>query len=158
MKSAIVYYSYSGNTKQVAETLAEYLRAKGEVACLRIKPLDEPYNFFKQGARAFKRVRAKISEPTFDLSGYDLICLGSPVWAFGPAPAMNTYLDDCQGVANKEVILFYTYGSGLGKERCADYMQELLTKKGVTNLKRFSVQQIRVKDKEYVLSAIKKII
>jgi NAD(P)H-dependent FMN reductase len=94
----------------------------------------------------------------FDLSGYDLICFGTPVWAFGPTPAMNTYLADCSGLEGKEIILFATYGSGAGKERCLNYMQNILAQKGAKGFKRFSIQQFKVNDKEFVLEKIKEII
>jgi flavodoxin len=154
MRSIIIYYSYSGNTKKVAELLSEYLRAKGEVDTIQLKGLDESDKFFAQVARALRRTRAKIAPTIFDLTKYDLICFGTPVWAFGPAPAMNTYLDNCSGVEGKEVILFTTYGSGTGNNRCLNYMQDILSKKGAREFRQFSVQQFKVEDKEFVLSKI----
>lgn len=155
MKSIVSYYSYSGNTRQVANILSEYLRGKGGVNIAELKPLYESRNFFIQAGRAFKRMRDRLEPVDFDLTNYDLICLGTPVWAFGPAPAMNTYLDKCSGLEGKEVILFTTYGSGTGNKRCLNYMQQILAKKGVKDFKRFSIQQFKVKDKEFVLSKIK---
>ena len=38
MKTAIVYYSMSGNTKYVADKIAEGIKASGEVDIIRIKP------------------------------------------------------------------------------------------------------------------------
>lgn len=157
MKSIIVYYSYSGNTKKAAQALAEYLKDKGEAELISLQPLDESNSFFGQGNRAFRHVRAKIEPAKFDLSCYDLICLGSPVWAFGPAPAMNTYLDRCSGIEGKKIILFSTYGSGTGNQRCLNYMREILSKKGAKEFKQFSIQQFKVKDKEFVLSKIKEV-
>lgn len=155
MKSTIIYYSYSGNTKKVAETLAEYLKQKSDVEIIELKALDESSNFFKQCIRAFKHRRAQIAQVNFNLSAYDLICLGSPVWAFGPAPAMNEYLDQCHGVEAKKILLFTTYGSGTGNEKCLNYMQDALSKKGGREFSRFSVQQAKVSNKEFVLAKIK---
>jgi len=154
MRSAIIYYSFTGNTKKVAGILAEYLRQKGEVELIELKPLDESKSFFGQGRRAFSHTRAKLEPVNFDLSQYDLVCFGTPVWAFAPVPAMNTYLDNCTGVEGKEAILFTTYGSGTGNERCLNYMQDALSKKGAKSFKRFSIQQFKVKNKEFVLSEI----
>lgn len=157
MKSAVIYYSYSGNTKKVVGVLTEFLSQKGKVESIELKALDESNNFFKQCQRAFKRKKAKIQEVNLNLSNYDLICFGTPVWAFGPAPAMNTYLDKCFGVEGKEAVLFTTYGSGTGNERCLNYMQNILSQKGVKSFRRFSLQQARVRDKEFVLSKIREI-
>jgi flavodoxin len=156
MKSAIIYYSYNGNTRKVAVVLAERLKAKGDVEVIEVKAFDESNNFFTQAARALWRKKARIAATGFDLGKYDLLCFGTPVWAFAPAPAMNTYLGDCFGTEGKDIILFTTYGSGAGKERCIDYMQEILVQKGAKGFKRFFVQQEKAKDKDFVLSEIDK--
>jgi flavodoxin len=157
MKSAIVYYSYSGNTRKVAEVLAEALRQKDEVDALELKAQDESSSFFLQARRAFAKVRARIEPINFDLSNYNLVCFGTPVWAFAPAPAMNTYLGRCFGLEGKEVILFSTYGSGLGRERCIKYMQAILKKKGARNFRKFFIQQFKADDKDFVSSVLKQV-
>jgi len=155
MKSIIIYYSYSGNTRKVALVLAEYLREKTEVEIIDLKPQDESHSFLGQCRRAFLKKRAQIDIVNFDLSGYDLICLGTPVWAFGPTPAMNTYLDKCSGIGGKEAILFTTYGSGTGNQRCLNYMQDLLTRKGVRQFSRFSIPQFKADNRDFILVKIK---
>lgn len=155
MKSVIVYYSYSGNTRRVARLLNEELKQKGETELRELKPTDESRNFFLQCRRAIKRIRAKLEEVDFDLSAYDLICIGTPIWAFGPAPAVNTYLDGCCGIEGKQIILFTTYGSGTGNDKCLNYMQEILAKKGAKSFQYFSLSGGKIKNTEYVLSRIK---
>jgi flavodoxin len=155
MKSLIVYYSYSGNTKKAAAVLADHLKQLGDAQLIEIHCLDETSSFLGQCRRAFKRTRGKIEPVNFDLSGYDLVCIGTPVWAFAPAPAINTYVDNCSGVEKKHVLLFTTYGSGTGNQRCLNYMKQLLLKKGAAECKQFSIQQGKVSDKDFVLSQIK---
>ena len=157
MKSVIIYYSFSGNTKKVAECLAEYLTAKGEVDTIELKDLNENGKFFSQCRKAFRHAKTDLQETNINLAGYDLICFGTPVWAFAPAPAMNTYLDKCSGVEGKEIVLFTTYGSGTGNNRCLNYIQNILTQKGAKNFKIFSIQQFKVEDKALVLSKIKEV-
>ncbi len=154
MKSIVIYYSYSGNTKKVADFLSEYLRQKFTVDVSEIKAVDESGNFLSQAIRAFRHKRGCIEVPKSDLEEYDLICLGTPVWAFGPAPAMNTYLDKCSGLEAQKVILFTTYGSGTGNSRCLNYMQRILRKKGAMGFRWFSIPQFKINDKEFVLSKI----
>ena len=158
MKSLVIYYSFSGNTRKVSEVLAEYLKQKGEVEIIELKALDESDKFLIQAARGFRKKRAEIAPINFDLSQYDLVCLGTPVWGLGPSPAMNTFLDKCLGLEGKDIVIFTTYGSGAGNSKCLNYMQKILAEKGAKSFKRFSVQQFKVKDKEFVLSEIKKVL
>jgi len=154
MRSLIVYYSYSGNTKKVAEQLCEQLRQKGQVDIIELKAQDESESFFGQCRRAFRHTRAKIAPVNCNPGDYDLICFGSPVWAFAPAPAMNTYLGQAQNIQDKKIVLFTTYGSGTGNNRCLNYMRRILTEKGAKNFKRFSIQQSKVSDRDFVSAQI----
>lgn len=156
MKSVIIFYSYGGNTRSAAKFLQEALLRKGEAELIELQCLDETGSFFNQCRRAFRKVRGRIQEVQYDLSGYDLICIGTPVWAFAPAPALNSYLDRCSGTEGKEALLFSTYGSGTGNKACLDYMQGLLAKKGIKVFSRFSVQGLRAKDRDAVLAQIDK--
>lgn len=123
---------------------------------MRLIPLDESKTFLGQCRRAFMGVKADIKEVQTDLSGYDLICLGTPVWAFGPAPAMNKYLGACSGLEGKKVILFITYGSGTGINRCYSKMEQGLRKKGVGIVSHLGIQQDKVDDMAYVNKEIDK--
>lgn len=155
MKSAIIYYSYSGNTQKVAKVLWELLREKGEADQIELVAQDESRSFLMQCKRALFRKQAKIQPVNTDLGNYDLVCLGTPVWAFAPTPAINTYLERASGLADKPVVLFATFGSGSGLKKCLDYMEKILAKKGVKQFSRFSIQQFKVNNKEFVLSKIK---
>lgn len=161
MKSIIIYYSYSGNTKNVANILKEYLLKEylsqiSEVEVLELKPTDESNNFFIQGKRAFKKIRANLGSVNLDLSAYDLICLGTPVWAFTTTPAMNACLDKCLGLENKQVVFFTTSG-GAGDKKAFLYAKEILVKRGATDFKNFFVHHNKAKDSVFVLEKIKEI-
>ncbi len=155
MKSVILYYSYSGNTRKIAQELRDYLKPGYEVQISELRAKDESANFLGQCQRAFWHKQAEIESGNFDLSAYDLICLGTPVWAFGPAPAVNSFLDKCSGVRGKDAVLFTTYGSGTGNQRCLNYIRDILAKKGARSFKQFSIQQMKVGNKEFVLARIK---
>ncbi|MFC1657820.1 flavodoxin family protein [Candidatus Omnitrophota bacterium] len=158
MRAIIIYYSYSGNTKIIADALFEYLKAQYEVKIARLQAPGESSVFVGQAVRALFHKRTGIVPIEIDLSSYDLICLGTPVWAFAPTPAMNTYLDQCIGLAGKPVACFTTYGSGTGVQRCLTYMESILTQKGARDFKRFSIQQFKVNDKAFVNKVISTIL
>ena len=154
MKSLVIYYSYSGNTEKVAKILKDILSQKGEAEMRQLKPLDESDNFFYQCVRAFKGRRALLSDENFNLSEYDLICIGTPVWAFAPTPAINTFLDKCSSLNNKTAVCFMTYGSGTGVKRCVNNIMERLKQKGADKIFNFGIQQSKVFDKAYIESII----
>jgi len=154
MKSLIVYYSYTGNTEKIAKKLKGILSKKGQAEIHRLKPIDESNNFFVQAASAFAGKRAKLPEEKFDLSGYDLICLGTPVWALAPTPAINTFLDKCKNLDGKDAICFTTYKSGAGVKRCLNTMIEKLKQKGAFKISGFSIQQTKVNDTDFLEKAI----
>ncbi|MFC1646388.1 flavodoxin family protein [Candidatus Omnitrophota bacterium] len=156
MTSAIVYYSYTGNTRKVALQLKDYLERKGSVELIEIKALDESKSFFGQCNRAFFGKEAIIEGVRLELSGFDLICVGTPVWAFGPAPAINAYLNKCAGVKNKTVVVFTTYGSGTGNGKCIRKIENSLKKKGAIKFRSFSIQQFKTSNKDFILDVLNK--
>jgi flavodoxin len=148
MKRAIViYYSHSGRTKQIAEYLKTKITRQFQTEIIDLKPLDESKFFLKQCLRAFRKLKANLNPNlSFNLKDYDLIALGTPVWAFGMAPALRAYIDKCSGLMGKKVIVFATYGSGVGKDKCVQEMVELVRLKGADEVRSFLVQQSDVKN------------
>ncbi|MBN1354338.1 MAG: NAD(P)H-dependent oxidoreductase [Candidatus Omnitrophica bacterium] len=142
MKSAIIYYSYTGNTHRIAELISGILKEKGEeVTLIRVRPVKEKTNFLVQCREAFLKKKPDISETVLDLGDFEKIIVGSPVWAFKPAPAVNTYLEKCSSVEGKKAICFVTYGSGTGRESALRAMGQALNEKGARVIASASFQQ-----------------
>lgn len=131
MRTAVVYYSFTGNTHRLAQVIIGVLKSKGEDAIpVRIRPLKEEKKFLVQCKDSFLRKKPELYKTLLDLKDYDRVIIGSPVWAFAPAPAINTYIDKCQSLHGKDVFCFVTYGSGAGKEKALETMKEELQAKG----------------------------
>lgn len=158
MKSLIVYYSYSGNTQKVAEALKGILEEKGEADMQRLLPTDESDNFFIQCNRAFQGRRATLPDINFDLSDHDLLCLGTPVWAFAPTPAINTFLDKIQNLDGRYAMVFTTSGSGAGVKRCADTIIRHLKEKGASKTSSFNIPQAKINNINFIEQEIKKVL
>ena len=154
MKSLIVYYSFTGNTEKVAQALKEVLGRKGQADLVSLKPEDESGNFFIQAFRAFRKKKAVLKDAPVDVSGYDLICIGTPVWAFGPSPSVNSYLDGLKNIKGKDALCFITYGSGIGAKRCLNMMKTALKEKGAFKIFDFEIQQFKISDRDFVRAAI----
>ncbi len=156
MNIAIVYYSYSGNTHRAAEIIAEILRIENNsVRCLKIEAPNESRSFFVQALRGLTKKKTAIAPMETDLSGYDLIILGTPVWAREMVPAMRKFLEKASGLGGKKALVFVTYGSGLGKEHCLDSLKAGIEAKGASCIGRFSLSQFKVNDRPLIENLLK---
>lgn len=80
---AVVYFSRSGNTGLAARHIANKLGAD----LFELKATDYALGL-KGWASAMQDAReteADITPRTIDLSGYDTVYLGSPIWLYAPA-------------------------------------------------------------------------
>ncbi len=159
MKTLIAYYSFSGNTDKVANIFADVLRKKGEVILQRLKPANEIQKFALQCKAAFMGERAVLEgDPQFDLGQYDLLLIGSPVWAFAPTPSINTYLDKLSGLSGKRVIILLTSGSGTGVNRCFKNIRKVLENKGAAKVDEVNIPDRKQKDPEFIAAALEKVL
>lgn len=159
MKTLITYYSFSGNTDKVANIFADALRKKGEVVLQRLKPADEIRNFALQCKAAFMGERADLEgDVQFDLGQYDLLLIGSPVWAFAPTPPINTYLDKISGLNGKRAIILLTSGSGTGVGRCFKNIRKALEGKGASRMDEVNIPDRKLKDTEFITSSLEKVL
>jgi len=143
-KVLVVYYSKTGNTGRLADQIEQELVAAGkEIEKIRLAE-EKDHSFLRDALRALFRVKGKIKEANFNLEGYDAIFFGTPVWAGSPAPALNKYLGECQGLKGKEVSIFVTYGSGLGKGRAMRMLEEMVERKGGRVIQKSAVQEKEV--------------
>jgi flavodoxin len=143
MKIIIVYHSFSGVTREIAERV----RAACGGDLVEVRPR-EPYS--KLTAYTLGSLRARGGKPdavepaSIDVSGYDLIVIGTPVWAWRPTPVVNGAIAVLAGAAGKRAMTFATCGSAPG-----DTLQQLrgaLTAKGVEVIGEFSFTMQDLKD------------
>ncbi len=55
-----------------------------------------------------------IEPSVIDVSGHDVIVIGSPVWAGRPTPAINAAIDAMKGTDGKKSVIFVTCGGSAG--------------------------------------------
>ena len=107
MKSVVLYYTFGGSTKLEAEKIA----AEQEAPVYRVREKKNRSligSFIPGGMQAMKRKKSKILPLEVDLSAFDRIYIGAPVWAASPAPAFNSIVDLLP--AGKEVEVFLCSG------------------------------------------------
>ena len=125
METAVVYYSYSGNTKKAAEALAG-----GEGAAIaEIRDVKRPGKLRAFTAGVFGALGGKawpIQPLGLDLEGYERIVLMAPVWAGNPPPPFNAALELLP--AGKTVSIKLVSGSG--KSNCRERLEAAVKAKG----------------------------
>ena len=113
MKTAVVYYSMSGNTEQIAKKLAEKLGAD----VIRIEPVKEyPSKGFKKflwgGKSAVMGDTPELQPYRFDGS-YDRIILGTPLWAGTFTPPIRSFIKENQAkLSGKKLAAFVCCAGG----------------------------------------------
>jgi flavodoxin len=157
MKILITYYSFSGITDKVVQLYEKTLEKDNEVNIQRLKPKEEITTFLGQCKAAFTKKRCELLEGIiYDASPYDVIVIGSPVWAFAPTPAVNTYLDKVNGMSGKRVIVMLTSGSGAGVKNCFRHIKTILESKGVSRVDELNIPNSMMKNESSIISSLEK--
>ena len=74
MRTAVVYYSHTGNTHRIAQIIIGVLKSKNEEAIpVRIRPLKEETNFLKQCRDSFLSKKPELYRTLLNLKDYDRI-------------------------------------------------------------------------------------
>ena len=112
MKTLIVYYSLQGNTEYAAERIAENIGADSMRLISKKAYKDKGFSKFLSGGRsAMKEETPELENCDADLSGYDRVVFGFPVWASNIAPPLRTFIANHQAeLQTKELAAFATQG------------------------------------------------
>ena len=114
VKPLVVYWTWSEthNTKVVAEMLKE--KTGADIAVIEmVTPYPTDFGSVMQlGQRDLQQPKAPaIKEMNLDLSKYDPIYVGTPIWFSTFAPPVRTFLQSFD-LKGKTVALFCTHGQG----------------------------------------------
>jgi flavodoxin len=112
-KILIAYYSLTGNTKFVAEHIGNELKADVE----EVKPVkdldpDSGSKYFWGGMKATMKSKPKLEELKYNPSEYDLIIIGTPVWAWTLSPPIRSYCS--QFNLEDKIVALFSSSSGNG--------------------------------------------
>ncbi len=111
-KSIVVYYSWSGNTRKIAQLISQFSGAQ----LLEIRPVKPyPANYNQLVAQARTEIqqglRPAIEKVECDWDRFDTVYVGTPIWCGTMAPPLATFLE-AQNFALKKVMPFCTHGGG----------------------------------------------
>jgi flavodoxin len=121
----VVYYSRSGTTRRVAEAISPALHCDIE-AIVDTTSRAGAIGYLRSFVEAFQRRPSPIKPTQKDPGSYDLVVIGTPVWAGSLSSPIRSYL-----MANKahlrKVAFFCTFG-GRGSESTFGQMQDVAGK------------------------------
>lgn len=143
MRALVVYYTRTGHTRTVAEAIAKELQCDVE-EIIDTEKRSGPAGFILSGRQATKKELTKIEPLKKDPAGYDVVIIGTPVWALTMSTAVRTYIMEKKD-RFKKVAFFLTFG-GLGAEPTFRDLEELCGKKPEATL---AVNTIAIKSDVY---------
>lgn len=130
-RTAVVYFSRSGNTALAARHVAQRLDA-------RLFPLEVPaYQLGPSGlVHALKDANRLRNRPaalpgmitqSIDLTPFDTVWLGSPVWLYSPAPPIWAFVEQ-HCFDGQHVVLFNTFNSHFGDDHIATFKAKVMAR------------------------------
>ena len=125
MKTLVVYYSRSNVTRKIAEMIREKLDCDIEEITDAGK-YGGKIGYMKGGFDATTGKTTKINEITKNPSDYDLVIVGTPIWASNMATPVYSYLIKYSDQIN-DIAPFCTCISG-GYEKTLEKIKEITKK------------------------------
>ena len=128
-KILTVYYSNIGNTKCVAENI--HLVVGGDIK--EIELIEKyPNNIFTMSKLVRKQMKEGylIQINDIDISNYDIIFVGSPIWNFSVSLPIKAFLKN-NNFENKIIIPFFTYSGGASKKKIINEVNNSASAKDV---------------------------
>ena len=135
----ITYFSASGVTKSVAQKIAE----ENDYDLFEIKPVDiytpADLDYMDKNSRSTIEMNDKSFRPpiaeTCDVSPYDIVAIGFPVWWYTAPTIINTFIESVD-LTGKTIKVFCTSG-GSGVDKCISDLQSAYPELNFTKGMRF---------------------
>ena len=121
----VTYFSASGTTKAVAEKIAD----ENGYDIFEIVPQEiytpADLDWTDKNSRSTLEMNDKAFRPpireTCDVSGYDIVVIGFPVWWYTAPTIINTFIESVD-LSGKRIKVFCTSG-GSGVDKCVSDLQ-----------------------------------
>ena len=119
-KTLVAYFSASGVTKKLAQTLADAIGADLFAIEPKVPYTKADLNWMDKQSRSTIEMQNPASRPEIagvckNIADYDTVFVGFPIWWYVAPTIVNTFLESCD-LTGKTVVPFATSGgSGMGK-------------------------------------------
>ena len=112
MKTAIVYYSMHGNVRYVAEKAAKELGADLiELIPVKAYPDKGAMQFIWGGSAVTFKKKPELEPYKFNAADYELVIIGTPVWASNFTPPLRTFFEN-NDLTGKKIAAIVTSAGG----------------------------------------------
>ncbi len=114
MKTLVIYYSQTGQTKAIIDSVVEPLVEFSEIHFEELKPLEAfPFpwtgmSFFQAFPESVREIPCRLQPFSFDpKTSYNLIILAYPVWYLSPCIPMSSFLQnqDAKNLLNGKPVI-----------------------------------------------------
>lgn len=126
MQTLVVYYSRSGHARKIGDELAKALGCEAEEIKDTVKR-SGPIGWLLSGRDGSGRRLTKLQPVKKDPAGYDLLVIGTPIWAGNMSSPVRTYLTENK--AKLKNVAFFCTEDKSGDEKAFKEMEELTGKK-----------------------------
>lgn len=140
--AVVIFHSRTGTTEAAAKAVARYLDA--DLVRIDAPRYTRDFNGWRAAAEDARAevTETPISHPPIDLSRYDVVALGSPIWIFRPTPALWTFAGQ-NDLTGRQVLLFNVGNSRFEQENI-DLFQTRVEAQGGTWLGHLFIRRGRV--------------
>jgi flavodoxin len=130
-KTLIIYYSRTGITKKLMDFVAKKIEATTEEIKDTVNRAGA-VGYLLAGKDATMRKLTTLEKTVNNPADFDLVIIGTPIWAWNMSTPVRTYLEEHKGQF-KEVAFFCTMG-GSGDDGAFREMGEIVGQKPVATL------------------------
>ncbi len=131
MKILVVYYSRTNTTKKVAGEIASKLNCDLE-EIIDIENRKGIISFLQAAKNSVQKKITKIEQIESNMSNYDSVIIGTPIWSWSMSIAVRTFLKQ-HGKEIKSFSLFCTQGKS-GGEKTFREIEKILNKRAIATL------------------------
>ncbi len=131
MKSIVIFYSRTGTTRKAGLEIAKSLGCDSE-EILDTAERKGLIGYMRSGKESTQRKLTNLRPMQNDVSKYDLVIIGTPIWAWNMSSPVRTFITENKGMI-KKAAFFCTMGRS-GAEKAFREMAGILGKKPASTL------------------------
>jgi len=146
----VAHFSYTGNTKRIAQALSEKLQRSYDVEIVEIVPTHKRSYLHWLAYSFVPDSEVEIENPETELSPYDVVLLGFPKWTFS-CPPLNRYIRKLRSLSKPRFYLFMTCG-GFDEQRFLNSITRKLTKMGCNIVESLTIKRKQIQSGTYAQS------